>query len=128
MPVPKKMTTSSEAFTKEALEVRAEPALLRGVFSNYALVSHTPHDFMINFCVQYDGDTHLTARVMMTPMQIRRLSKAIEGNIEKYEERFGEIEEKAPAQHATTKKIGHKKKTKAKKKTKGQRIKKSAKK
>ena len=64
-----------------------------GIYSNLALISHSPSEFVLDFARVLPGSTKakIYARVVMTPQHVRLLLKALEENIKKYEEKFGEI-------------------------------------
>jgi len=76
------------------LEATAPPELRRGVFSNFALVSHTEQEFILNFFLRggiAENDNHLVARVILTPDHAKRLIQAMKDNYEKYEERVAQV-------------------------------------
>ena len=64
-----------------------------GIYSNLALIAHSPSEFFIDFARVMPGvkKTKVYARIVMTPQNIRMLLNALEQNIKKYEERFGKI-------------------------------------
>ncbi|MGB9561188.1 MAG: DUF3467 domain-containing protein [bacterium] len=64
-----------------------------GVYANFAVISHSPSEFVIDFARILPGlaKAKVYARVIMSPYNFKVLARAIEDNIKKYEERFGEI-------------------------------------
>jgi hypothetical protein len=64
-----------------------------GIYSNLALITHSPSEFFIDFARVMPGvkRTKVYARVVMTPQNSKMLLKALEQNIKKFEERFGKI-------------------------------------
>lgn len=64
-----------------------------GIYSNLALISHSPSEFIIDFARVMPGiqKTKVYARIVMTPAHARMLLAALEGNIKKYEGQFGAI-------------------------------------
>ena len=64
-----------------------------GIYSNLALISHSPAEFVIDFTRMLPGvpKTKVYARIVMTPMHAKSLLKALEENVSKYEKQFGEI-------------------------------------
>lgn len=64
-----------------------------GIYSNLAIISHSPAEFVIDFTRMLPGvpKTKVYARIIMTPMHAKSLLKALEENIGKYEKQFGEI-------------------------------------
>ena len=64
-----------------------------GIYSNLALITHSPAEFVIDFTRMLPGvpKTKVYARIIMTPQHAKSLLKALEENIKKYESQFGEI-------------------------------------
>jgi hypothetical protein len=64
-----------------------------GIYSNLALISHSPAEFVIDFTRVLPGvpKTKVYARIIMTPQHAKSLLKAMEDNVSKYEKQFGEI-------------------------------------
>ena len=64
-----------------------------GIYSNLALISHSPSEFIIDFARVMPGvqKTKVYARIVMTPAHARMLLSALEENIKKFEEQFGII-------------------------------------
>jgi hypothetical protein len=64
-----------------------------GIYSNLAIISHSPAEFIIDFTRVLPGipKSKIHARIVMTPQHAKMLSNAIKENIEKYESQFGEI-------------------------------------
>jgi hypothetical protein len=64
-----------------------------GIYSNLALISHSPSEFIIDFARVLPGipKSRVYARIVMTPHHARLLTNALETNIKKYEESFGRI-------------------------------------
>ena len=64
-----------------------------GIYSNLALISHSPAEFVLDFTRMLPGvpKTKIYARIIMTPQHAKSFQKALEENITKYEKQFGEI-------------------------------------
>ena len=64
-----------------------------GIYSNLALISHSPSEFIIDFARVMPGvqKTKVYARVVMTPSHAKMLLSALEENIKKFEGQFGAI-------------------------------------
>ena len=80
------------------MQVIAEPAVRKGVYSNFAVVSHQKEEFVIDFLfldpraqTPKGGQALLVARVILSPGHMKRLHQAIGENIEKYEKNFEKI-------------------------------------
>ncbi|MBN1999554.1 DUF3467 domain-containing protein [candidate division KSB1 bacterium] len=64
-----------------------------GIYSNLALISHSPAEFVIDFTRIVPGvpKSKVYARIIMTPQHAKSLLRALKENIGKYETQFGEI-------------------------------------
>ncbi len=64
-----------------------------GIYSNLALITHSPAEFVIDFTRMVPGvpKTRIYARIIMTPQHAKSLLAALKDNIGKYEKQFGEI-------------------------------------
>jgi type I site-specific restriction endonuclease len=64
-----------------------------GIYSNLALITHSPSEFIIDFARVMPGiqKTKVYARIVMTPAHAKMLHTALEENIKKYEGQFGAI-------------------------------------
>jgi hypothetical protein len=65
-----------------------------GIYSNLAIISHSPAEFIIDFTRVLPGipKSKISARIIMTPQHAKMLLGALKDNIEKYENQFGEIQ------------------------------------
>ena len=64
-----------------------------GIYSNLALISHSPAEFVIDFTRVLPGvpKTKVYARLIMTPQHAKSFLKAMAEYVTKYEKQFGEI-------------------------------------
>ena len=64
-----------------------------GIYSNLALISHSPQEIIFDFARMMPGaqKTKVLARIIMTPAHAKMLQKALEDNLKKFETQFGEI-------------------------------------
>jgi hypothetical protein len=64
-----------------------------GVYSNLAIITHSPAEFIIDFTRVLPGvpKARVHARVIMTAQHAKLLLRALEDNINKFEMKFGEI-------------------------------------
>jgi len=65
--------------------------LIGGVYSNNMAVSHTREEFIMDFLMLTPPSGAVTARVIVSPGHIKRIARAIQENISKYEQEFGSI-------------------------------------
>ena len=64
-----------------------------GIYSNLAIITHSPAEFIIDFTRVVPGvpKAKVHARIITTPQHAKMLLKALEDNVKKFESRFGEI-------------------------------------
>jgi hypothetical protein len=65
-----------------------------GRYSNLVLINHTENEFLLDFAFLQPGNpkAKVVARIISSPRHTKRLLRALQKNIERYEERFGEID------------------------------------
>ena len=86
------------------VELRDEEA--EGIYSNFAAITHSPAEFVIDFIRVLPGakKSRVHARIVMAPQNAKAFVRALQDNIGKYEERHGEI--KSSGQAPPEKQIG----------------------
>ena len=64
-----------------------------GVYANVAMITNSPTEFIIDFAriMPRTPKARVQARIIMTPMHVKLLHKALAENIAKFEKQFGEI-------------------------------------
>jgi hypothetical protein len=64
-----------------------------GIYSNLAIITHSPAEFVIDYTRILPGvpKAKVYARIVMTPQHAKLLFGALRDNIQKFEEKFGEI-------------------------------------
>jgi len=74
------------------------PADLEGIYVNFALITHSPSEIIIDFArlLPNTPKAKVHARILMTPMNAKMLYRALGENLGKFEEKYGEI--KTPPQ------------------------------
>jgi len=75
------------------IDVPAEVA--DGIYSNLAVITHSPTEFITDFVSIMPGvpQAKVRARVIMTPQHAKRLTRALQENLAKYESVHGTIKE-----------------------------------
>ncbi len=75
----------------QQIQINTTDELSRGRYANSMIVGHGPEEFTIDWLVQAHNGTFLVARIVVTPGHMKRIVKALEENLFKYEHSFGEI-------------------------------------
>ena len=65
----------------------------QGIYSNFAIVSHSPSEFVIDFTRIMPGlkKAKVYSRIILAPQHAKLLAKTLKNNIEDYEKKFKEI-------------------------------------
>jgi len=72
------------------IKIKARDEDLKGVYSNLMMVNHSKEEFCLDFINTFNPPM-LTARVLMSPAHLKRMIKALESNMKRYEEQFGVV-------------------------------------
>src|SRR6266404_2190768 len=80
------------------LNIELPDELAEGVYSNLAIIAHSPQEFVVDFLRIMPGipKAKVKSRVVLTPEHAKRLMKALIDNVKKYEAQFGFISDKEP--------------------------------
>lgn len=65
-----------------------------GVYSNLAIITHSPTEFVADFIQMMPGvpKGKVRSRIIMTPVNAKRLLEALKDNVGKYEQMHGTID------------------------------------
>ena len=80
---------------QQQIQIKIKDEDLRGVYSNLMQVWHTKDEFILDFFLAAPPNGILNSRVIISPRHLKRVMKALQDNVLKYEEKFGKIEEEA---------------------------------
>jgi hypothetical protein len=77
------------------LQIDLDEVTAQGAYSNLVLINHNDNEFVLDFAYLQPGAprARVRSRVISSPRHTKRLLRALEYNVRKYEERFGKIEE-----------------------------------
>lgn len=80
------------------IQIQIDDITAQGIYSNLAFVNHTETEFTIDFIYLQPQEPKgkVRARIITSPLHMKRLFMALQENIRKYEEKFGEIKTQAP--------------------------------
>ena len=78
----------------QQLQIEVAPDMAQGVYTNFAIISHTSSEFVVDCAQMMPGvpKAVVRSRVILAPEQSTRLAMARQKNIVKYEQEFGRIE------------------------------------
>ncbi len=81
---------------KRQMPVKIPDSVLPGVYSNQMVVRHTRDEFLLDFIGLFPPQGVVNARVIVSPGHVKRMIRALQENMARYESRHGVIAE-APA-------------------------------
>ena len=82
-----------EAKKKHQIKIELDDSVGQGEYANFAIVTHSPAEFVMDYIRVLPGMTKskVKSRIIMAPMHAKTLMMALQDNIKKYENKFGEI-------------------------------------
>ena len=82
----------------KGMNVKITDEELKGRYANLVRITHTREEFILDFINMVPPQGAVTARVITSPGHLKRLIRALTGNLKLYEESFGAIVEAAEPQ------------------------------
>ncbi|GAB6279653.1 MAG TPA: DUF3467 domain-containing protein [Bacteroidales bacterium] len=75
------------------IQVDLPEDIANGIYTNLAIITHSDSEFLIDFLSALPGvpKAKVKSRVIMTPLNAKRLLRALKDNISKFEQSHGEI-------------------------------------
>ena len=78
---------------KPQIQIKASDEKLRGEYSNVMQILHTKEEFVLDFLNIFPPTGTLNARVIVSPGHFKRMLKAMEENLKRYEDSNGKVAE-----------------------------------
>ena len=77
------------------IQIDLDEATAQGAYCNLVLINHNENEFVLDFAYLQPAAprARIRARVISSPRHTKRLLRALELNVRRYEERFGKIED-----------------------------------
>lgn len=78
---------------QQGLQIELSPEIAQGEYANFAIITHSSSDFIIDFARVLPGlpKANVKSRVILAPEHAKRLLGALQENIMRYEHEFGPI-------------------------------------
>lgn len=82
-----------EQHPQQQLNIELGDKEAEGIYANLAMIIHSPTEIIIDFArvMPRSPKAKVQARIIMTPMHAKLLKQALEDNLKKFENQFGEI-------------------------------------
>ncbi|MBL4705707.1 MAG: DUF3467 domain-containing protein [Flavobacteriales bacterium] len=80
------------------LNIELSEEIAEGTYSNLAIITHSPSEFVTDFIRIMPGmpKARVHSRIIMTPQHAKRMMRALQDNIKKYETVHGAIKDDDP--------------------------------
>lgn len=77
------------------LNIELSEEVAEGIYSNLAIITHSQAEFIVDFVKLLPGipKAKVKSRIILTPQHAKRLLKALQDNISKFEGMHGHIKE-----------------------------------
>jgi predicted transcriptional regulator len=75
------------------LQIELSDDVAQGIYANLAVITHSSSEFIVDFIRVMPGlpKAGVKSRIILTPEHAKRLMRALEDNVRKYENSFGSI-------------------------------------
>ena len=89
------MDKEDEKKKQNQLNIELPEEIAEGVYANLAMIAHSNSEFVVDFIRLMPGvpKAKVKSRVVLTPEHAKRLLRALEDNINKFEDTFGPIKQ-----------------------------------
>jgi len=77
---------------QQQIQIKATDDKLQGEYSNVMQILHTKEEFVLDFLNVFPPTGTLNSRVILSPGHFKRMVKAMDENLKRYEKQFGKIE------------------------------------
>ena len=86
---------SDQKENQKGLNIELSEEVAEGVYSNLAIITHSPSELIFDFIRIMPGvpKGRVKSRIVMTPEHAKKLLRALNDNISKYEDAIGSIRE-----------------------------------
>ncbi len=85
---------------QKKINIELDESVAEGTYSNLAIINHSVSEFVIDFVNIMPGKpkSKVKSRIILTPQHAKRLLKALNDNVQRFEKAHGEIQdyEKSP--------------------------------
>jgi hypothetical protein len=77
------------------IDIELSEEVAEGIYSNLAIITHSNSEFVVDFVKILPGipKGKVKSRIILTPSHARRLLSALQDNIKRFEDQFGDIDD-----------------------------------
>ena len=81
---------------KQQVQVKMPEEIAKGAYANTMGVFHTREEFVIDFLNVFPPAGIATARIITSPGHVKRIIRALQENLDRYEALYGPVAEAVP--------------------------------
>ncbi|HCQ75950.1 MULTISPECIES: DUF3467 domain-containing protein [Leeuwenhoekiella] len=87
--------TEDEKNKNGQLNIELDENVAQGQYSNLAIINHSVSEFVVDFINIMPGTpkSKVKSRIILTPQHAKRLAKALQENVKRFEKAHGEIKD-----------------------------------
>ena len=80
---------------KGQINIELDEQVAQGIYSNLAIINHSVSEFVVDFVNIMPGapKSKVKSRIILTPQHAKRLVKALNENVKRFEQAHGEIKD-----------------------------------
>jgi hypothetical protein len=80
------------------LNIELPEEIAEGSYANLAIITHSGSEFVVDFVriMPNMPKARVQSRIILTPQHAKRLMRALNDNVRRYEQQFGPIEDQEP--------------------------------
>ena len=77
------------------INIEIDEKTSEGIYSNLAIINHSASEFVMDFISVMPGSSKnkVKSRIIITPQHAKKLRKALNDNIERFEQNYGSIKD-----------------------------------
>ncbi|MCW9038265.1 DUF3467 domain-containing protein [Altibacter sp.] len=77
------------------INIELDETVAQGIYSNLAIINHSVSEFVVDFVTIMPGvpKSKVKSRIILTPQHAKRLVKALNDNVQRFEKAHGEIKD-----------------------------------
>lgn len=83
----------------QQINVKIDDELKHGTYANFLVVSHSPHEFTLDFCQVMPGgnedkvQAEVVSRLKVAPTMVGKIIRALNTNMTNYEDKYGMVKD-----------------------------------
>ncbi len=93
--------TNEQPPMTQQLQIELGEKEAEGIYSNLAIITHSPAEFILDFTRVTPGvpRARVHARIIMTPQHFKLLMNAMNENMDRFEQQYGEVRTDSQGEH-----------------------------